>query len=145
MVNMVKHCVLGGVLLLLAMGVEATTAQAKREALTISNTVLDAGADVRDEYAVGLLPVGGTTVYQTTLRKGYRYWIIVGGCNDAYDMDIAVLDENRNVIGVDAGDDKHAVVEVSPAWTGNFYIVIELADGTSNGAHYNLITAYAKE
>lgn len=120
----------------------ATQADAEREMLALAVISMAAGYRVEDSASAHYLKLGQMGVVKTTLRAGRSYDVIVGGCNDAYDVDIAVLDENRNVIGVDSDNNKRAVVHVTPKWTGDFYIVIQMARGTSDGAHFCQLLAY---
>jgi len=140
--SQLKQSVLILLLLLFGGQSQATTQQAKQEALALAMVAIAAGGTVDNAYSVGFLPRGGTKVYQTVIQKGQPHVIIVGGCEDAYDVDLAVLDADGNVIDTDADYAKHALIEFRPRRTGVYYIVVKMAESTSNGAHYAQITAY---
>jgi hypothetical protein len=129
-------------LLVVAGQAGATTEQAREEAMVLAVVAMANGYRVSDSYTTGYLAPHEETILKATLRANRPYEIIVGGCNDAYDVDIAVVDENRNVIGVDKDASKRAVVSVTPKWTGDFYIVVKMANSTLDGAHYCTILAY---
>ena len=120
----------------------ATVAGAKRNAFRIADKLYELGFDVRETYQYGLLAKGGSYVLNTTLYEGNSYVFVAGGCQDAYDIDLILFDENGNLIDRDRDNDTLAVVEVSPIWTGPFYLKIVMADSTANGAHWVLLTAY---
>lgn len=88
----------------------------------------------------GWLAPGKSIVVHTTLYRGNTYAFIAGGCEDAYDVDVAVYDENGSLIKKDNDTSVAAVVEnIIPKWTGKFYIKITMYRSTSNGAHYILL------
>jgi len=88
----------------------------------------------------GVLARGQSTLVRTTLYRGNTYAFIAGGCEDAYDVDIAVYDENGNLIRRDNDDSPVAVAEdIVPRWTGTFFIKVTMYRSTSNGAHYILL------
>ncbi|MEW5724831.1 MAG: hypothetical protein AB1896_17090 [Thermodesulfobacteriota bacterium] len=133
------------VLLLLALSVPlvlATVGGAKERAYSIADRLLGLGFNVLDTYQYGLLPRGGAYVVTTTLQAGVSYVFVAGGCQDAYDVDVGLFDENGNLIDVDEDNSTLAVAEVTPKWTGPFYIKIVMHDSTRNGAHWVLLTAY---
>ena len=88
----------------------------------------------------GLLAPGQSILIHTTLYNGNTYAFIAGGCEDAYDVDIAVYDENGNLVRRDNDNSAVGVAEdLRPRWTGKFYIKITLYRSTRNGAHYILL------
>ena len=133
---------LAGALLGAVPHASATQAQARQEALAIALVAASQGYEIQGGIGSHYLKLGEIGGVRTVLHKGRRYKIIVGGCNDAHDLDLAVLDENDNVIGTDNDYDKHAVVDVTPRWTGEFKIYIKMTKGTPDGAHFALIIAY---
>jgi hypothetical protein len=70
------------------------------------------------------------------------YYLVVGGCEDAYDVDISVYDEDGNFIDSDNDEMPVGVVQVSPKWSGTFYVKITMYNSTSNGAHWVLQTGF---
>lgn len=100
------------------------------------------GWNVRDAGSVGLLAQGGIGTVATTLYAGKTYKIAAAGCEDAYDVDVAVLDEDGNFIDRDVDEEKLAVADIKPRWTGTFYVLVKLHRSTHNGAHVVVQYAY---
>lgn len=128
--------------ILIAPTADATTAQAKARAYRIASALKKQGINFRNNYWHGLLRYKGSTTIKTTLKANTQYVLVGGGCSDAYDVDIAVYDENWNLVGRDTKVDAVPVVKVRPKWSGTFYIKVTLARSTRNGAHYALIVGY---
>ena len=125
-----------------APAVEATTAQAKIKAYRIASVLKKQGISFRNDYWHGLLRYKGSTTIKTTLKANTQYYLVGGGCADAYDVDISVYDQNGNLVGRDNKINAVPVVRVNPKWSGTFYIKVHLARSTRNGAHYALIVGY---
>jgi hypothetical protein len=121
---------------------QATQAQAREEALAIALLAAANGYEIQGGIGSHYLKLGEIGGVRAVLRKGRNYKIIVGGCNDAYDLDLVVVDENGNLIASDNEYAKHAEVDVRPRWTGEFGIYIKMTRGTADGAHFSLIIAY---
>lgn len=121
---------------------EATTSQAKARAYRIAQALKKQGISFRNDYWHGLLRKGGSTTIKTTLKANTQYVLVGGGCNDAYDVDIIVYDQNMNEVGRDTKVDAVPVVRITPKWSGTFYLKVKLANSTRNGAHYALIVGY---
>lgn len=135
--------VLGALLLtLLPAGSFATTQAARNTAYRAAELFVREGWNVRDEYWHGYLPLGGYTDIVVTLYQGNEYAFIAGGCDDAYDVDIYLYDENGNLIDQDQTQDTAAVVAVTPRWTGTFLVRVVMYNSTPNGAHWCLVTGY---
>ena len=138
----VTLCLVAAMLFSLPLAAFGTVAGAKRSAYAIARTFSNMGFNVRDTYQYGLLMRGESHTIKTTLYAGNAYVFIAGGCEDAYDVDIRVFDENGNLVARDSDHEDVAVAEVTPRWTGPFYIKITMYDSTSNGAHWVLVTGY---
>lgn len=121
---------------------EATTAQAKSRAYKIASVLKKKGLKFRNDYWHGLLKRKGSTTIKTTLKKNTKYVLIGGGCGDAYDVDIILYDENGKEVTRDTKVDAVPIVYVTPKWSGTFYIKVQMANSTRNGAHYALIVGY---
>ena len=94
------------------------------------------GWECRNTFSQGLLRKGGSVLIATTLHARNTCAIAAGGCEDAYDIDPAAYDENGNRVGADADRSPLAVLRVTPAWTGTYYLEVTMFDSTYNGAHY---------
>jgi hypothetical protein len=101
------------------------------------------GWEVRDYASSGLLAQGDNVIIRTTLFEGRRYKLVAAGCEDAYDVDIRLYDENGNFISGDNDEQVLAVADVTPKWSGTYYVKVTMYRSTSNGAHYVLQYAYA--
>jgi hypothetical protein len=102
----------------------------------------DLNLNVRDTYTRGLLRRGQSTTVRTTLHSGNEYYLVAGGCEDAYDVDIAVFDENGNLISQDEDEESVAVARVMPKWTGTFFVKVTMYNSTADGAHFVLQYAW---
>lgn len=100
------------------------------------------GWQCRDSFSQGLLSRGGSVVIATTLYAGNTYALAASGCEDAYDVDLGVYDENGNFIASDSDRNSLAVVRITPRWTGTYYLKVTMFNSTYNGAHYVLQYAY---
>lgn len=136
----------GVMLLVLAVGLGFTSinayasiAGARNAALAMAFALEAYGYSFVDGDA-GLLPQGGSQVVSVTLYKNNTYVMIAGGCEDAYDVDLVVYDDNGRVVGRDTDNSPVAATrEITPRWTGTFYIKVTMYNSTWNGAHYVLL------
>lgn len=122
--------------------VDASMLGARVNAAVLFDALQAAGWNVRDAGSVGLLARGGIGQIATTLYAGRTYKIAAAGCEDAYDVDIAVLDEDGNFIDGDNDSEKLAVADITPRWSGTYYVLVKLHDSTPNGAHVVVQYAY---
>jgi hypothetical protein len=120
----------------------ASVQGARITAATIFIKLRDRGYSLRDFFSSGLLRRGQSAVIATTLSAGNSYTLVAAGCEDAYDVDLAVYDENGNRIGTDSDTSDVAVVSVTPRWSGTYYLKVTMFNSTSNGAHYVLQYAF---
>ena len=120
----------------------STVAGAKKIALAAAAAFVSEGFDVRNKYSLGYLERGESTFIRATLYAGNDYVLIAGGCEDAYDIDIKVYDENKHLIAEDRDARPLALVTVSPKWSGAYYIKVTMYKSTRNGAHWVLITGF---
>jgi len=123
----------------------ASQESARRNAYAVFMLLNLADWDVRELYNGALLRRGQSVRFETTLWEGYSYKVVAAGCDDAYDVDIDVYDQNGNLIDGDNDSSNVAVADVTPQWTGTFYIVVTLYDSKYNGAHVFVEYAYSEE
>ncbi|MBI4225478.1 MAG: hypothetical protein HY617_04115 [Candidatus Sungbacteria bacterium] len=124
---------------------QATKEQANdsAEAIAVALKVLGYQFVTKDD---GFLKPGGIIEIYATLETGKVYTIVAGGCDDAYDIDIAVFDENNYFIGKDTTTKPLAIVpHIAPRWTGMFKIIINMHRSTPDGAHYVVMIGSKKE
>lgn len=115
---------------------------ARQKAVTLFFGLQNQGWQCRNSFSQGLLQRGGSVIIPTTLYAGNNYCLAASGCEDAYDVDLAVYDENGNFIGSDKDTTNLAVVRISPKWTGTYYLKVTMFNSTYNGAHYVLQYAF---
>ncbi len=108
------------------------------------NKLKELGWNVRDTYTTGLLRLGQSVVITTKLEKGNKYKLVAGGCNDASDIDIAVYDENDELISKDTDESVVSVAEITPKWSGEFKVKVTMYRSTKDGAHYVLQYAWRR-
>ena len=120
----------------------ASHAGAERNAALLFDALRDRGWNVRDSFTWGFLQRSDSTVIRTTLHSGNTYKIVAAGCEDAYDVDVAVYDENGNLIDSDHDTSPVAVADITPKWSGTFYIKVTMYNSTPGGAHYIVQYAY---
>ena len=120
----------------------ASYAGARYQARRILHAARGQGYAVRSYYTQGLLQRGQSTILRFTLTSGVSYKIVVGGCEDCYDIDAALYDEYGNYIDSDRDASAIAVVNNTPRWTGTFYLKVTMYNSTYNGAHFVVQYAY---
>jgi len=100
---------------------------------------------IRDAFNYGLLQRGQSAVLATTLNAGRTYKVVAGGCEDAFDVDVAVYDESGNLVSRDSDTSPLAVATVSPRWSGTFYVKVtmyQVRPNSGGAAHYVVQYAY---
>lgn len=124
--------------LFLPAAAEASIQGARQRAVRIVNVMNSNGVRFRDA-AVGILPPGGEKLMSVNLTAGRSYFIVASGCEDAFDVDVMVYDQNSNLVARDNDASAVAVAKVTPRWTGKFFIKVRMHRSTINGAHYVLL------
>lgn len=84
---------------------------------------------VRPDVYGKYLTEGDYYVIKTTLYRGNLYAIVGAGDNYTRDLDIYLYDENDHLIDRDVQTDELPMVEVTPRWTGTFYIKVKMHRG----------------
>ncbi len=139
--------ILWSVLIVAALTAVAGTAAATRDgaresAMKAAISLKALGFDFRDEFSLGLLEEGDKAVVRTTLLRGNDYALVAGGCSDAMDVDIQVYDEDWDLVEQDRDSEDVAVVQVSPRFTGEYYVVVRMYSTRGDAAHWVLVTGY---
>ena len=87
----------------------------------------------------GGLQQGGNQSFPITLEQGGDYRII-GVCdNDCHDLDLALRDQNNNVVQQDNATDDHPVLQSQPAWTGPFMIDLTMYNCTRAPCFFTVV------
>jgi len=95
-----------------------------------------AGYTIR-ESGVDTLYLDDTTLYSGTFRRGYTYKVMAIGGRGIADLDIALYDENDNLIDEDSESDARPIVDVTPRWSGDFTLAINLYALTRGARAYD--------
>jgi len=89
--------------------------------------------------AAGQLPAGQYHQYPMTLNAGVDYRLI-GVCdNDCANFDLALYDENNNLVSQDVLTDATPIVSVAPQWTGPFQAQAVMQACTVQPCYYALV------
>ena len=83
------------------------------------------------------LPAGQTDVWEIPFYGNSYAEIAIAGDGDA-DLDVAVTDENGNVICYDVSYSDRIYCDFTPAWDGYFYVTVQNMGGSRNS--YYLLT-----
>lgn len=130
---MKKKVVIASVIALLlatsALTVIASNSVSRRELSVITRDLLS-GWNVRDRRGGIYLSQGRSYYFSTTLFRGSDYLIVGAGDRSVRDLDIELYDEYWNPIDDDNDRDSTPVVQVTPRWTGTFYVVVRMYSGS---------------
>ncbi|UCH92382.1 MAG: hypothetical protein JSV88_19080 [Candidatus Aminicenantes bacterium] len=88
------------------------------------------GYEPRPEAKGKYLTEGDYYTIKTTLYRGNKYKILAAGDDYTRDLDIYLYDENWNEIDKDSQEDALPIVEVTPQWSGTFYIKVKMYEGS---------------
>lgn len=120
----------------------ATKEGALKTAKSATGALAKHGFEVQSTLWAGELPPGGRTTVELTLYEGNEYLLVVGGCSDCQDVDVAVYDEKWKLVTRDEDSTHAAGVIVRPEWTGTYHVVIEMYRSAPEGAHWTLVTGF---
>lgn len=110
--------------------------RAKAVAYSMLDTFETLGYSFRETGRYGGLERGAFFTFSTTLYHGSTYVIIAGGDGAAVDLDLKIYDENGALVASDQDHLPSAVVRVTPAWSGTFYVRVIMADAKAYGNWY---------
>lgn len=131
-------------LLAVSVGLHASEKSAAAAAKRLLTKLGELGWNVRNTYTTGLLRLGESVIITTKLEKGNKYKLVAGGCDDASDIDIAVFDENGELIAKDVDESVVSVADITPKWSGDFKVKVTMFRSTRDGAHYVLQYAWRR-
>jgi hypothetical protein len=87
---------------------------------------------------IDTLTANGEDRLNFTLTKGATY-AIVGVCDeDCSDIDLELYDNNGNSISVDRANDDYPIVRVTPAWTGQFNLEVDMYNCSASYCYYGI-------
>ena len=105
-----------------------------------SAAVLLYGNDYRvtHEPTISTLRDRGKLLISVNLRSGVEYGL-VGVCDsDCADVDLKLYDENYNLVDADTRSDDMPVVTVSPRWSGQYYIEVDMETCRTDYCYYGV-------
>ena len=120
----------------------ATSADAKKTVVNVSKNYINLGFDIQDNFLYGFLIKGKSVYVTTTLFQGNEYVLIVGGSENAVNIDMEVYDENLRLLKQDNTSDKAVVLKITPSATGKYHLKITMQNSKINGAHWCCVTGY---
>jgi hypothetical protein len=97
---------------------------------------------MRDNFNYGFLEQGEYYIVTTNLASGLRYYFAAGGCDYAYDVDVAIYDSDWNLIAKDNSTSKSAWVSIDVYRGGTFHIQVSMHSCASSGAHWALVCGF---
>ena len=119
----------------------------KAEAIAMGRQVISSveqrlGFCSRDSFHTDHIELGQTISYSTFLYRGGHYILATGGDNNAVDLDVALYDENGNLIDNDLRYEQGGMVNVVAYRSGTFYFKVRLTSGSRKGAWIYIIHFY---
>ncbi len=139
-----SSCLLLAVSLLTISPAQASVLGARIQAARIFDA-LSSDWHLRSYFTSGLLKEGQSTTIRTTFYAGCQYKIVAGGCEDAFDVDLAVYNERGQLVARDSSTSPLAVADLTANWTGTVYIKVTMhrvRPRSGNAAHYVVQYAY---
>nr|RNJ65256.1 MAG: hypothetical protein EDM05_32135 [Leptolyngbya sp. IPPAS B-1204] len=90
------------------------------------------------EPHIGTLRAGRSHVVNINLRSGVTYNLISVCDEYCTDVDIKLYDENSNLVDSDIRSNDIAIVSVTPRWSGEFYVKVDLVNCSANYCYYGV-------
>jgi hypothetical protein len=94
------------------------------------------GAGKMTRIGSGTISGGAQEYFDVELTAGKPHRIYVRPDNEQADFDLAIFDENGNLVDFDTDASADAFCVVTPNWTGPFTIAVIAASG---GSSYTLV------
>ena len=100
--------------------------EVREQLMTSALSFMEAGFELSHDPLVDVLEQGQKFSIRLELYGNVPY-AMIGVCDrDCYQMDLVLYDENWQQIDADRRRDDYPVVQVTPAWTGRFYLVVTI-------------------
>jgi hypothetical protein len=80
----------------------------------------------------GTIGTGGMEFFDVVLTAGRPHRVYVHPDDPSVDFDLAVMDQNGNVVDTDVSTSADAFCIITPRWTGPFRLVVNSAAGMSS-------------
>lgn len=113
----------------------------KQQLTYIQGAMADEGFRRTHDYAYGELNSNAEETVNFELDEGVSYLAAAVCDQDCSDVDLFLLDENGNVVSEDQDEGEEgdfAVVEVTPAWTGQFTLRVRMYACSVEPCHYGI-------
>ncbi len=139
-----SSCLLLAAALMTISPAQASVLGARIQAARIFDA-LSSDWNMRSYFTSGLLQQGQSTTIRTTFYAGRQYKIVAGGCEDAFDVDLAVYNERGQLVARDSSVSPLAVADLTANWTGTVYLKVTMhrvRPRSGNAAHYVVQYAY---
>ncbi len=98
----------------------------EKQLIKVAQMFIDEGYEITHEVPFGSIAEGEDDTYSFELEKDVEYHIISACDEDCGDIDLYLLDENDNDIDSDVERDDRPMISVTPAWTGQFTLRVEM-------------------
>lgn len=92
----------------------------------------------------GVLAAGESTAYRVYLVAGRMYGLMVGGCEDALDIDVTVQGPRGELIAGDNDDSRRAALALMPERTGMYTVTVTMWKAHKGGGHYAMSIAHGQ-
>lgn len=76
------------------------------------------------------------------LYAGAEYLFVAAGCEDAFDVDITILNSDGAILDYDDDYSELAIMKFVAPYSGKYIIQTSLANGKDNGSHVSFIAGY---
>jgi hypothetical protein len=114
------------------------TRQVRNQLIRAASAAGYGGFKLTHEPFIGDLGNGGKDDMTLNLRSGVNY-AIVGVCDeDCNDIDLAIYDDNGNLISSDVQRNDLPVLKVSPRWNARFKIRVSMPSCTNAPCRYGI-------
>jgi hypothetical protein len=115
--------------------------EAHKIVLDLAGAFSNDGFKIRDGHWVGTLAPNESRLIAVNLYAGNQYWFSVGAIDPAKKINVAVYDETGKLVQTEAFSDAgRAAAGFSPTSSGQYYISINLLEGTEST--YCLVYSY---
>jgi hypothetical protein len=102
--------------------------EVKQQLITIAYLMAQENYEITHDVVYTYLDESETDNFTLNLKKHYTYRIAAVCDGDCGDIDLKLYDENGNDIATDKDEDDNPIIEVSPKWTGEFELNVEMYD-----------------
>ena len=121
-----------------AFSAKAQTDEVKTQLAVLKLAALSGGWEETHNDKISKLNNRESDSFTFNLYKGNSYKIVSVCDNDCSDLDLVLYDENQNEISRDNSRDSIPIVEVTPAWSGEFKLKVVMFSCSANPCLYGI-------